>query len=878
MGAPAGRRWWGVVLGLWAAAGSGGCHPPGRIGEPPAATRAGGAATRDGRGSYVVVVSRATYAQPDWREVVDALRHKHQAAVVVYAGDVTESRGPLGRIRPRYACFVARPEEAGRAFVVSVHRLTRRLDDDPYTDVIWGILTGYEAADALRIAELREPLVVRRALAGCGVDLNAFEEGIKFSEGLAGERFVKRPGEPERQEAWDPDSTAGLVQGFNEFQPDIFYTSGHATEHDWQIGYNYPDGSLRCAAGQLYGQDTQGRRFDIRSPNPKVYLPMGNCLIGHVSGRDCMATALMHSAGVSQMVGYTVVTFYGFMGWGTNDYFEGQRDYYTLAESFFAIQQALLHQLETRYPRRRGVEFDRFEASDLEGLAAAHQLRERDELGLLWDRDTVAFYGDPAWEVRRMPGDRGWRAEWPAADDRHTLRIIATRDGHWPPRPILLFLPRRLQVSGVTHGEELAPVLTDDFVLLPLSGDCREGEVKEIRFRARELPVVTTSAAEPPIFVGAGQAAEAPPDLPTIPAGVLQEYAAETRAALGRAGPNAAELIKALDAAPREHRAAVSFLIANMPDRDLRTLSAAYLLENTAVAFEARAAMPWGPGLPEEIFLNEVLPYAVINERRDAWRKDFYERFRPLVADCRTAGEAAMKLNREVFPLLNVRYHATKRPKADQSPYESMEAGYASCTGLSVLLVDACRAVCVPARLAGIPQWPNQEGNHSWVEIWDRQWYFTGAAEPDPAGLNHAGFVASAAGADSKNPMNGIYATSFRRTGWSFPLVWDLSIKYVSARDVTRYYTARRPVRLRVLEEAGGPPVAARVVLRLDGELYAADDFRPAAGMTHLAFELPVEANYEAEITPADGPTVRRSFTPTETESEFDLPLRLPAF
>lgn len=863
--------WCGVVLLLSAACGSGGCSQPGPAGDSTGAVL-------DGGGSYAVVVSRATYEQPDWREVVDALRQKHQAAVVVYGGDVAESRSELGRIMPRYACFVARPEEAGRAFVVSVQRLTRRLDDDPYTDVIWGILTGYEAADALRIAELKKPLIVRRALAGCGVDLNAFDEGIKFSEGMAGERFVKRPGEPERQEAWAPDSTEGLVQGFIEFQPDIFYTSGHATERDWQIGYNYPDGSFRCEAGQLYGRDTQGRRFDIRSPNPKVYLPMGNCLIGHVSGRDCMATALMRSAGVSQMVGYTVVTFYGFMGWGTNDYFEGQRDFYTLAESFFAIQQALLHQLETRHTRLRGIEFDRFEAYDIEGLAAEHQLRERDEVGLLWDRDTVAFYGDPAWEVRRMPGDRGWREEWHTADGLHTLRIIATRDGQWPPRPIIVFLPRRLQVAGVTHGEELAPVLADNFVLLPLSGACKNGEVKEVRFRAKELPVVTTSAREAPTFVGPGEAADAPPDLPTLPAGVSEEYASETQVALGRAGPNATELIKALAAAPREHLAAVSFLIANMPDRDLQSLSAAYLLENTALAFEARAAMPWGPGIPEEIFLNDVLPYAVINERRDAWRKDFYAQFKPLLADCRTAGDAAMKLNREVFPLLKVRYHATKRPKADQSPHESIEAGYASCTGLSVLLVDACRAVCVPARLAGIPQWPNQEGNHSWVEVWDRQWYFTGAAEPDPAGLNHAGFVGSAAEADSTNPMTGIYATSFRRTELSFPLVWDLSIKYVSARDVTRYYTARRPVRLRVLEEPGGSPVAARVVLRVGGELFAADVFRPEADMVHLALQLPTGLTYEAEITPASGQTLRRWFTPTEDEREFDLPLRLAAF
>ena len=64
---------------------------------------------------------------------------------------------------------------------------------------------------------------------------------------------------------------------------------------------------------------------------------------------------------------------------------------------------------------------------------------------------------------------------------------------------------------------------------------------------------------------------------------------------------------------------------------------------------------------------------------------------------------------------------------------ESMETGLASCTGLSILLIDACRSVGVPARFVGTPLWADGSGNHSWVEIWDGGWHFVGAAEP--AGL-----------------------------------------------------------------------------------------------------------------------------------------------
>jgi len=187
-------------------------------------------------GSYAVVVSEATYAAPEWRGVVQALRRKHEGACVVYSARVDEAREALAKRRPRYACFVARPEEANREFVVTVHRLTRQLDSDPDGDVIWGILTGYDAGDALRIARRTEPLVIRKGLGGTGsLNLGLFEAGIKFDEGTKGGRWVKPKGGEERKEDWPDDSTQGLVEGFNDFRPDLFMTSGLTTTRDWQL-------------------------------------------------------------------------------------------------------------------------------------------------------------------------------------------------------------------------------------------------------------------------------------------------------------------------------------------------------------------------------------------------------------------------------------------------------------------------------------------------------------------------------------------------------------------------------------------------------------------------------------------------------------------
>lgn len=267
-------------------------------------------------------------------------------------------------------------------------------------------------------------------------------------------------------------------------------------------------------------------------------------------------------------------------------------------------------------------------------------------------------------------------------------------------------------------------------------------------------------------------------------------WAGDVEQALTQAGKNRGELEKALRKAPASQRRGMAFLIANMPQGDLRSLRADFLLENVALAYKARAELKWGRAIPEDIFLNDVLAYANLDETREPWRKEMFELCLPLVKDCLTPAEAAQKLNATIFGKLKVRY-STARKKANQSPKESIDLGLASCSGLSILLSDACRSVCVPARLAGTPMWANNRGNHTWVEIWDGRWHFTGAAEYDAAGLDRAWFVGDAAQAKKADPKYAIYAASFRKTKTHFPLVWDAEARQVSAENVTDRYTAK---------------------------------------------------------------------------------------
>jgi len=845
-------------------------------------------------GGYAVVVSKETSADPEWSKVVAALKKKYNAEVIVYSGKIGECRSDLAKLLPRYACFVAKPDEATREFVIAVHRLTRKLDDDPYTDVIWGILTGYDAGDALRIASCSEPLVIRKAAAGTGIGLENFETGICYNEGEKGVHVEKGADGKVEKKSNPDDSTKALVDVLNNYKPDLFFTSGHASERNWMIGYSYKNGQFRCKDGVLEGTDLEHHDFPIDSPNPKVYLPLGNCLMGHIIGPDSMACAYMHTAGVNQMTGYVVSTWYGYGGWGIEDYFFGQPGRFSLAESFFANNQALVHRLETEFPDSARAENDQWnierDPQVMDKIVAKLGLKEsdklKDNLGLLWDRDTVAFYGDPAWDARLAPHDSAWVQTLTEKDGVYTFSVTAKQDTGWG-RPPIAFLPHRLKGATIVSGKEYSPTVGGLFVMISEPKKFEKGKTYSVVFKAGEAVAADKAESQPaggdpykiPAEVQKAADAKAaanlkleaevrtPAKVPSLIDAVNmlpEKYRPDAVKALGAAEKNQDEMLKAIGQVPAEHREAMAFLLVHMPPDDLTSLKADFLLENIDYAYKARGAVAWGKEMPDELFFNYVLPYVNLNERRDSWRKDFYDKFLPAVKDCKTPGEAAMALNKEIFPKLNVKYHPTKRPKPDQSPAESIAAGYASCTGLSIMLCDACRALCVPTRAVGT-QWTKTPGNHTWIEVWDRQWNYLGAAEPGP--LNQTWFTGNAAQADPAQLEHRIFAASYARTGQYFPLSWRPSDKDVPGIDVTAFYTHRAPLKLHILDKPDGKPQTVVLNLHRDGDLVAS-----GVGDSSYQFELARGEKYVAEITPAGGKPITREFTfPAEGEKEVSL-------
>ena len=341
---------------------------------------------------------------------------------------------------------------------------------------------------------------------------------------------------------------------------------------------------------------------------------------------------------------------------------------------------------------------------------------------------------------------------------------------------------------------------------------------------------------------------------------------------LAKAGANRAQIELALQKVPAAQRAGMEFLVGNAPAIDLQTLSAQFLLDHVAKSYAAFNGAPWKAQIPQPIFFNDVLPYASLNEKREDANALLIGKIRPIVAGAKTPGEAALRLNKQLFPAVGVKY-STERQRPDQCVSMSLSSGLASCSGLSILLVNACRAAGVPARVVGTPLWSNGRGNHTWVEVYDAgNWHYIGAAEPDDKGLDHAWFEGDASAAKNDG-LHAIYATSWQRDGTHFPLVWDDKLDWVSAQNVTERYakdSTLQPSLTRLQVRVVGPDnkrVAAKVTL-----VDATDATKNFEGTTtdesgdlnnFLTFEAPRDATYAMKIE-YEGKTATSELKPAD--------------
>jgi zinc protease len=406
--------------------------------------------------AYAILTWKQTQSQEAWKGVIEALAKKHKATVIVCDQNLSEALPALQKNHPRNVAVVGTCEQVDGKFINQFHQLMRQIDADPYTDARWGVITGRTAEDAMKIVNEVKPLEIRRTVSGTRIATRMCEDAECFDELVARGHSIKKGNELEKELVLDDaDSIAELATAFADPATQLIITSGHATTRDWQPGFRYKNGSFHSRDGVIYGRDLQRKEHPVRNDTPKVYLPCGNCLMGLIDGPDAMALAWMHSVGVRQMAGYVEPTWYGYMGWGLMDYFVEQPGRYTFAEAFIANQLALVHRLET--------------SADLSAM---------DRKGMLFDRDMVAFYGDPAWSAkmaaRPLPFSQkitqtaeGIVIEITPLEGEKSYEPIDTNGSQRGGRPFVAFLPQRIDPKTFATTNDPNAVLGDDFVLIP---------------------------------------------------------------------------------------------------------------------------------------------------------------------------------------------------------------------------------------------------------------------------------------------------------------------------------------------------------------------------------------------------------------------------
>ncbi|MFR4045320.1 MAG: transglutaminase domain-containing protein [Odoribacter splanchnicus] len=306
-------------------------------------------------------------------------------------------------------------------------------------------------------------------------------------------------------------------------------------------------------------------------------------------------------------------------------------------------------------------------------------------------------------------------------------------------------------------------------------------------------------------------------------AGIPEKYHALLDQALVKAGDNATELTAALKNAPDNQKEGMAFLIAYMPERDLKELTADFLLENTAYAYQAREKYVWAREIPDTVFLNDVLPYVSLNETREGWRKEFYERFGKYVQHCKTILKPSIRstgMSDEVLVDYNTKRENRIRVRSNP------------CGSIWLVpiidLADGCFPGCrIPSRWPVLPIGTTNGAIITDRGLGRRKLVFYGILFSGQ--LNNAWFFADAE-SGKNDQQKAIYASSFKPTGTYFPLVWDENIRYVPAANVTDFYTDLYKSHLETIS-ADGNHVPLRIMMFTDNACVQNSEDRVAANL-----------------------------------------------
>ncbi len=414
---------------------------------------------------YAIVVSNATNADSGWAEVVGALASRHTGQVFTYASNISETQAPVATYEPDYVAFVCRVPEASPTFVKNhAWPYMRGLDADPFCDAIWGIVTGCEAADALRIVSGPTQMRIMTHLSGTSSsNVSYFPKGIATSEATYGQYWIKHPDSvgtitctdgPTDRTNWLVDMINGDSLIFGD-TVDFFVTSGHGGHNVWQMHYpgSGNEGHFRSGGtGHLYGDPHSGANVDIISPHPKIYFALGNCNIGQVNGDGSFMPAWIRNGGAYLATAYVIPEGGGSYQHGATKAYFCRQDHCSWTEAFFLGNCVFKFDVDNHTP----------------GVSSPP------------DFSGSGMYGDPAIDARIPDGQIQSPLMYtkelivsPGFDhDTITFRITMNIDGtpgytsKWGYRSPIIRLPFRVDSIEIIETNADTAVIADNFALL----------------------------------------------------------------------------------------------------------------------------------------------------------------------------------------------------------------------------------------------------------------------------------------------------------------------------------------------------------------------------------------------------------------------------
>lgn len=444
------------------------------------------------RNEYVVLASKDVQQDVAWMQVVNALKEKHGAEIFFYEKAPRENLADLQRVKPRYVAIVEKPENLNRDYVIDLNKMSREVDEDIFADFLWGIITGYDASGAMKMVNnSTEPLVIKNAVATI-TELKSAKWFDRYAWvddqtlGLWGEKTGK--GEAVKT---DKVSVDGRLKKLSDLyaacDPDLVVTAWHATEKDLQVRYS--TGDIRAKDGKLYFNDHKTKAtWDVpESGKRKVYFAVGNCLIGNVNNtKESMAIAWMNGGNATVMVGYVVTTWHGRNGWGGLKYWVTNPGRYSLAEAIYMNQQDFLYQQYQWYPSLIKENYPTFDGNEfqLAGQKVAEAIKGQptaDQVGFWHDRDVLAYYGDPKWNVRlqEIPEETDFTVT-SKVKGKKCIITIKTKENfslermkgdkfkqeHVLDLPFSYFFPERLNNPRLAAGQDWKAAVDENFLII----------------------------------------------------------------------------------------------------------------------------------------------------------------------------------------------------------------------------------------------------------------------------------------------------------------------------------------------------------------------------------------------------------------------------